>query len=183
MEGPYQPPMRASDADRDRVVRRLREAAADGRLSHDSFVERVDSALRARDHGALLGLVADLSPHAARTTVRSGLGALRDQLRGSAVAAIPDLPLPDRARPVLIVGRRSDSDLVLSDGTVSRVHAVLMLFGGQWLIHDRQSRNGTRVNGRRIWGSTAVHPGDRVSFGRQAFALVAPVATDLSRRP
>lgn len=84
------------------------------------------------------------------------------------------LSLPDRGRPVMIVGRRADSDVVLSDTTVSRVHAVLMLFGGEWVIHDRQSTNGTRVNGRRVWGSTAIQPGDRVSFGRLTFRLVSP---------
>jgi pSer/pThr/pTyr-binding forkhead associated (FHA) protein len=85
-------------------------------------------------------------------------------------------PLPDRSRPVLIVGRRADCDVVLSDTTVSRVHAVLMLFGGEWLIHDRQSTNGTRVNGRRVWGATAVKPGDRISFGGLTLRLAPPAA-------
>jgi hypothetical protein len=157
MEGPYKQPMRASDADRDHVVRRLRDAAVDGRLSHDSFVRRVDLALREKDRNALAALVADLTPPSLRANLRSGWDTLREHLRDRP-GAIPNLPLPSRARPVLIVGRRPDSDVVLSDSTVSRVQAVLMLFGGHWVLHDRQSRNGTRVNGRRVWGSATVQP-------------------------
>ena len=75
---------------------------------------------------------------------------------------------------MVVVGRREDCDVVLADPTVSRVHAVVMLFGGQLVVLDRESTNGTRVNGRRVWGSTAVRPGDRVSFGRSTFRLVPP---------
>lgn len=174
MAGSEMPPRRASDADRERVVRRLRDAAVDGRLSHDSFVRRVDLALRAKYRRSLTGLVADLTPSAGfGGGLRNGLRALSEHL-GGRLRSHPTLSLPDRGRPVMIVGRRADSDVVLSDTTVSRVHAVLMLFGGEWVIHDRQSTNGTRVNGRRVWGSTAIQPGDRVSFGRLTFRLVSP---------
>jgi hypothetical protein len=52
--------LRASDADRDAVTERLREAAGEGRLATDELEERVDSALRARTYGELARLVADL---------------------------------------------------------------------------------------------------------------------------
>jgi hypothetical protein len=52
--------LRASDADRDAVTERLREAAGEGRLAPDELEERVDSALRARTYGELARLVADL---------------------------------------------------------------------------------------------------------------------------
>jgi hypothetical protein len=52
--------LRASDADRDAVVERLREAAGEGRLEPDELEERVGSALRARTYGQLARLVADL---------------------------------------------------------------------------------------------------------------------------
>jgi Flp pilus assembly protein TadB len=58
--------LRASDADRDAVTERLREAAGEGRLEPDELEERVGSALRARTYGELARLVADLprSPNA-----------------------------------------------------------------------------------------------------------------------
>ena len=51
---------RASDADRDAVVERLRVAAAEGRLETEELEERSDAALRARTYGELDGLLADL---------------------------------------------------------------------------------------------------------------------------
>jgi hypothetical protein len=172
MTGSEMSPRRASDSDRDRTVRQLRDAAVDGRLSQDSFVRRVDLALRAKHHHALAELVTDLPSCGVGGSFRAGWTALTVNLRGERRSTLPTLSLPDRSRPVLIVGRRSDCDVVLSDTTVSRSHAVLMLFGGQWFIHDQQSSNGTRVNGRRVWGTAVIEAGDRVSFGRLTFRLV-----------
>jgi Domain of unknown function (DUF1707) len=52
--------LRASDADRDAVTDRLREAAGEGRLEPDELEQRVDRALRARTYGELAELLADL---------------------------------------------------------------------------------------------------------------------------
>lgn len=57
---PSSPALRASDADRDRVIELLRAAAADGRLDPVEFDERVDAALAARAVDALAPLTADL---------------------------------------------------------------------------------------------------------------------------
>jgi Flp pilus assembly protein TadB len=52
--------LRASDADRDAVIDRLREAACEGRLEADELEQRVDGALRARTYGELAELLTDL---------------------------------------------------------------------------------------------------------------------------
>jgi Domain of unknown function (DUF1707) len=61
---PADPPsssaLRASDADRDRVIELLRAAVADGRLNPAEFDERLDAALAARTIDALAPLTADL---------------------------------------------------------------------------------------------------------------------------
>jgi hypothetical protein len=62
--------LRASDADRDAVVDRLRVAAGEGRLEPDELEQRVDSALRARTYGELAELLADL-PSDGRVPSRS----------------------------------------------------------------------------------------------------------------
>ena len=176
MTGSEVPAARASDADRDQAVHLLQEAAVDGRLSHDSFVRRVDLALRARDHASLARLVADLAtPNSLVSALRTGVRGLTERFNPKTTTH-PTLSLPNHSRPVLVVGRRSDCDLVLSDRTVSRVHAAIMLFAGQWVVDDRGSTNGTRVNGRRVWGATVVAPGDQVSFGRSTFRLTSPTA-------
>jgi hypothetical protein len=57
---PSSPALRASDADRDRVIEVLRAAVADGRLDSAEFDERLDAALAARTVDALAPLTADL---------------------------------------------------------------------------------------------------------------------------
>jgi hypothetical protein len=57
---PSSPSLRASDADRDRVIELLRAAVADGRLDQAEFDERLDAALAARTIDALTPLTADL---------------------------------------------------------------------------------------------------------------------------
>ena len=54
------PALRASDADRDRVIELLRAAVADGRLDAAEFDQRLDAALAARTINALAPLTADL---------------------------------------------------------------------------------------------------------------------------
>jgi hypothetical protein len=54
------PPVRASQAERDEAVAELRERFVAGQLSQDTFVQRVETALGARDRGELADLFADL---------------------------------------------------------------------------------------------------------------------------
>jgi DNA-binding CsgD family transcriptional regulator len=64
------------------------------------------------------------------------------------------------------IGQSSDNDVVLAfDRTVSRVHAVLERVASRWVIRDLGSRNGTFVNGDRIFGERAVRPGDEIRVG------------------
>ncbi len=54
------PELRASHADRDRVVEQLRIAAGDGRLTAEELDERLEAALGARTYRELAALTADL---------------------------------------------------------------------------------------------------------------------------
>ncbi|GHI89475.1 DUF1707 SHOCT-like domain-containing protein [Streptomyces xanthophaeus] len=54
------PELRASDADRDRVVERLRDAVAEGRLDMDEFEERLEAAYKSRTYAELEPLTRDL---------------------------------------------------------------------------------------------------------------------------
>jgi hypothetical protein len=54
--------LRASDAERDHAVSELRHEFAEGRLSHETFMYRMQSALDARNRGQLAGLFTDLPP-------------------------------------------------------------------------------------------------------------------------
>jgi len=54
--------MRASDADRDRVIDVLRGAFGEGRLTADEFEERTQAVLSAKTFGELAAFTADLPP-------------------------------------------------------------------------------------------------------------------------
>ena len=54
--------LRASDAERDHAVDELKKEFVDGRLSHETFIYRMQSALGAKNHGQLAGLFTDLPP-------------------------------------------------------------------------------------------------------------------------
>jgi hypothetical protein len=172
---------RASDADRDEVIRMLRDGSVEGRLSQDTFLARVERALRARSAEELARLHSDLpvpAPprgSALRTWVsgwRSGFTeAVRAALPGP---RLPPLTLPRGPRTVFTIGRSPDCDLPLGDPTVSWVHAELRRTADGWVLADLGSRNGTRVNGWRADSGFTVRAGDCVRFGRAAYRLVGP---------
>ncbi len=58
--------LRASDAERDLAISALRQEFVEGRLSHETFMFRMHSALGARHRGQLVGLFTDLPPRRAR---------------------------------------------------------------------------------------------------------------------
>ena len=66
----------------------------------------------------------------------------------------------------LTIGQSSSNDLPLPyDQTVSRIHAVLELVASRWCLRDLGSRNGTFVNGERIWGDRSLRSGDEIRVG------------------
>jgi hypothetical protein len=74
----------------------------------------------------------------------------------------------------LTIGQSATNDLPLPfDHTVSHVHAVLERMGSRWYVRDLASRNGTFVNGDRIWRELPLRPGDEIRVG--ATRLVARI--------
>ncbi len=171
------PALRASDADRDEVIHALREASADGRISHDTFMSRVDIALRARAVSELATLLRDLAPPRRGTTRLPGraLGWLSEvSLRLQDTWRAPRLPvltLPRGDQDTFTIGRSPECDLVIPDTTVSWQHAELRRGPDGWQLWDLGSTNGTRVNGWRARTGFPVRAGDRISFGRVGFQI------------
>ncbi|UQX03630.1 DUF1707 and FHA domain-containing protein [Streptomyces sp. RerS4] len=184
-EFPAYPAPRLTDAERDRALGQLREGAALGRLSHDTFMRRMELALVARRAEDLAVLLADLQT---REGVAGAEGAWSRRLfgwvgRASAVSAgvrrawqaerLPKLLLPHPAAGPLRIGRDPGNGLRLSHTTVSRAHAELGLRDGMWILTDLGSTNGTTVNGRRVTGAAVVRDGDQIGFGNMTFRLSA----------
>ena len=174
--------MRASDADRDRVIAELTERFAEGRLSQDTFAARVEVALQARARGELHGVLADLPrPRTIGAAVRR---ACASAVRRAASAADrwtrkapAPLILPAGPQLRFTIGREPACDMTLADETVSRWHASLIRAEGSWLLDDLGSTNGTRVNGWRVTAPTPVGPGDHVSFGATTFVIRTHLAS------
>jgi FHA domain-containing protein len=83
-----------------------------------------------------------------------------------AVREIPLVLKPGGKR--LSVGRAADNELSLNDGSVSKIHAALVMNQqGTLLVADTGSTNGTYINGRRIAYGEArqIEDGDVVGFG------------------
>ena len=177
--------VRASDAERDQAVGSLREQFAQGRLSQETFLYRMDAALAARSRSELSGLFADLprqprrKPWIMRTlfTLLKGPAGSGLVTRRSTVAMpypnspLPPLPLPPHENRRFTIGRALACDFTLADLSVSRWHARLYHEDEHWLLSDLGSTNGTRLNGWRVTTSVPVRPGDQVTFGSLTFVI------------
>lgn len=51
---------------------------------------------------------------------------------------------------VIIIGRAATCDVVIDDGSISKLHARLRERDGEWRVSDANSSNGTYVDGKRI---------------------------------
>lgn len=60
----------------------------------------------------------------------------------------------------------SNSVVIASDRSVSRLHAVFERFQPGWCLRDLGSSNGTFVNGERLSGERTLRPGDEIRVGR-----------------
>jgi len=70
-----------------------------------------------------------------------------------------------------LFGRASDNTIVLDEETVSSHHARLAYRGGQWLLEDLGSKNGTAVNELSLADPMVVTFGDEIRLGNMHLAL------------
>jgi len=81
------------------------------------------------------------------------------------------------------IGAASDNNLVIDhDKYVSRHHAILSRRNSDLAIADRQSKNGTFVNGKKLGDApTTLRVGDRIRIGHSSFEI-APGSKELAVR-
>lgn len=74
----------------------------------------------------------------------------------------------------LRVGRRDGCDIVLNHGNVSGHHCLLEIEEGYWFIRDLRSRNGVKVNGKRIMVGVRkrIDPNDEVTIAKHVYQMV-----------
>ncbi|WP_413944292.1 FHA domain-containing protein [Bdellovibrio sp. HCB-162] len=83
------------------------------------------------------------------------------------------------------VGRSIDCDISLNDNHVSRVHLVVSRRWNQIWIEDKNSSNGTFVNGTKIVQGTPVNvvSTDKIQLGRSEYIIVIDLKTEEVAEP
>jgi Domain of unknown function (DUF1707) len=144
---------RASDAEREQAVARLREASAEGRLTLEELAERTAHAYRARSHGELEPLKADLPEVAAAAPAVSAVRPRRRWLVG--VFA-----------PVSRSGRRAfgERNVVISLFAPARLDLRQALPGGEAVVTVFS-----------LFGPVFVTVPEHIDVEASVFALLAPV--------
>jgi hypothetical protein len=89
----------------------------------------------------------------------------------SATDGIQNIPLDNL--PVVIGKLSSCADAVIKDPTVSRMHAKVFSIGGEMMLQDLNSKNGTFINGIRLLPNEKriITADDEISFGKCAFSF------------
>ncbi|ADI10669.1 hypothetical protein SBI_07549 [Streptomyces bingchenggensis BCW-1] len=68
----------------------------------------------------------------------------------------------------LTFGRKSDNDVIIVSVSASRLHAEIVTEDAAYVLHDRDSRNGTYVNDKRVTRHELT-PGDTIRIGDETF--------------
>lgn len=74
-------------------------------------------------------------------------------------------------QPVTSIGRAPSNTVCISDTYASAQHALLAWREGQWWLEDRESRNGTMLNGVSVDSPTVVSAGDVIDIGHTQLKL------------
>ena len=72
---------------------------------------------------------------------------------------------------VTSLGRHDDCVIRIKSSQVSRRHCELFEVGGQLMLRDLGSSNGTYVNGKRVAGEQPVKHGDELTVGAVTFRV------------
>jgi sigma-B regulation protein RsbU (phosphoserine phosphatase) len=84
-----------------------------------------------------------------------------------------------------VIGRSDQTDFIINDNTVSRVHASLTIEKldinqMQYILEDKNSRNGTFVNNELIHGKKTVIDGDKIMFGQVEMRISSKEESDMT---
>ena len=93
----------------------------------------------------------------------------RSSVQGRLVPCELGDPIP-LLKSKLLVGRNSQSDIVLEFPNISARHCLLERVNGYWHVRDLRSRNGIKVNGIRC-DTKWLLPGDEISIAKHRYEV------------
>jgi hypothetical protein len=73
--------------------------------------------------------------------------------------------------PLTSLGRAPTNSIPIPDDFASGEHCLLALRSGQWWLEDRQSKNGTTINGVPVTQPLIITDGDVIGIGSTRFRL------------
>ncbi len=76
----------------------------------------------------------------------------------------------------LTVGRLSDNEVQLEEGSVSSRHAEIVVQDGAVILRDLGSTNGTFLNGEQMVSEQELKEGDEIYFGSVRSVFMEPAA-------
>jgi hypothetical protein len=91
------------------------------------------------------------------------------------VFAFESFQMEGSPKRILVIGAAIACDIVIDDETVSGLHCLLERHGERVLVHDCQSKNGTRVNGVALQ-EAELTPGSLLTLGRVNLVAYGPDA-------
>src|SRR5690606_7504529 len=116
-----------------------------------------------------------------------GTSAVRPILWGSVSMPYLEVRTPKGNRRLklnsesITVGRQPDNVLVLRDEMASRHHCVIEPFGGGFRVRDLNSRNGTKLNEKKV-SAEVLDNGDIVKIGASELHYIDPEQVAPRRR-
>jgi pSer/pThr/pTyr-binding forkhead associated (FHA) protein len=88
--------------------------------------------------------------------------------RGPSPAATREIALDE---PEFLIGRAPDCNLRLRSEEVSRHHCIVRVSGGEAMLIDLGSSNGTYLNGERVRSQAPLKSGDVIGIGALRFVV------------
>lgn len=70
------------------------------------------------------------------------------------------------------IGRGKDNTIVIDDPFVSTRHARIILKNNSYFLEDRNSTNGTVLNGEKLTNITKLKKEDQIEIGKMIFKIV-----------
>lgn len=95
------------------------------------------------------------------------------------VFAFDNFRMEGSTKRILVIGADIGCDIAIDDETVSGLHCLLERHGDRVLVHDCESKNGTRVNGVALQAGE-LKPGSLLTLGRVSLVAFGP---DMQQRP